>query len=351
MRRVLVALLPVLNDGVPSLGQIIHFDLWDRIIKTWRGALSYLQQHSSLEKRQLYGTLREYTSVELEKIVDKELQEREHDYTLLVNASRQELAASHMHTKQVEERFEADIISALNDDTCSHIYDDTYNHIYGETYDEDLDDDEVGDDPVLDPHTSRARVSPFYELVDFIFKKTQGQDPPLPFLPSGLSPTYSEMFHAALQLLQEPGDVTRKKPVFTLVSGIINTLSPVSQQFTLSPLVEEQSRMACLSYHSNTIDDLRADLQEALYPDPDDPAAMSVESLQRFVYESLLQCLGPHPTRAAKEKYLILKIVSQVLHWLENDIFAVPLSEHVSVSAWSDVLNMLFAQSGLCGIP
>ncbi|KAI7823572.1 hypothetical protein BC939DRAFT_160279 [Gamsiella multidivaricata] len=78
---------------------------------------------------------------------------------------------------------------------------------------------------------------------------------------------------------------------------------------------------------------------------------MSVESLQRFVYESLLQCLGPHPTRAAKEKYLVLKIVSQVLHWLENDIFAAPLSEHVFVSAWSDVLNTLFAQSGLRGIP
>ncbi|KAG0346084.1 hypothetical protein BG005_000945 [Podila minutissima] len=78
---------------------------------------------------------------------------------------------------------------------------------------------------------------------------------------------------------------------------------------------------------------------------------MSVESLQIFVCESLLQCLGPHPTRAAKEKYLVLKIVSQVLHWLENDIFAMSLLEHVFVTAWSDVLNMLFAQSGLRGIP
>ncbi|KAF9316926.1 hypothetical protein BG003_001414 [Podila horticola] len=217
--------------------------------------------------------------------------------------------------------------------------------------DEDIDNDEDGVDPVLDPHTARARASPFYELVDFIFKKTQGQDPPLPALPPGLSPTYNEMFRAALQLLQEPGDVTRKKPVFVLVSGIINTLSPVGQQFTLSPLVEEQSLMACLSYQSKTIHDLRTDLQKALYPDSDDPSAMSVESLQRFVYKSLLQCLGPHRTRAVKEKYLVLKIVSQVLHWLENDIFAAPLSKHVFVSTWSDVLNTLFAQSGLRGIP
>ncbi|KAF9949494.1 hypothetical protein BGZ72_008748 [Mortierella alpina] len=78
---------------------------------------------------------------------------------------------------------------------------------------------------------------------------------------------------------------------------------------------------------------------------------MSAESFQRLVYESLPQCIGSRPMRAAKEKYLVLKIVSQVLYWLENDIFAAPLSEHVFVSAWSDILNTLFAQSGLRGIP
>ncbi|KAG0275874.1 hypothetical protein BGZ95_008271 [Linnemannia exigua] len=320
----------------------------DRIIETWSGVLSYLQQHSSSEKRQLYRTPRKYTAKELEKIIDKELQEREHDRTLLVNVSRQELAASRMHTKQVEERFYAETeTSTVTSTTIPVTASTTASMATSTATDEDLDDDEDGDNPVLDPHTARARASPFYNIVDFIFKK----DPPLPALPSGLSPTYNEMFRAALQLLQEPGDVSRKKPVFALVSGIINTLSPVGQQFTLSPFVEEQSRMACLSYRSKVIDDLRADLQKALYPDPDDPAAMSVESLRRFVYESLSQCLGPHTTRAAKEKYLVLRIVSQVLHWLENDIFSAPLSEHVYVSAWSDVLNTLLAQSGLRGIP
>ncbi|KAG9063257.1 hypothetical protein KI688_004861 [Linnemannia hyalina] len=183
-------------------------------------------------------------------------------------------------------------------------------------FDEDLDDDENGYDPVPDPHVARARTSPFYELVDFIFKKSQGQDPSLPALPPGLSSTHSEMFGMALKLLREPGDVTKKKSVL-----------------------------------SKTLDDLRANMQAALYPDPDDPAAMSVESLQRFVYESLLQSIDPRPTRAAKEKYLALKIVSQVLHWLENDNFTSPVSEHVFVSAWSDILNTLFAQSGLRGIP
>ncbi|KAF8928675.1 hypothetical protein BGZ47_001485, partial [Haplosporangium gracile] len=145
---------------------------------------------------------------------------------------------------------------------------------------------------------------------------TQGQDPLLPALPPGLSPAHSEMFRVALNLLRGPGDITKKKSVL-----------------------------------SKTVDDLRADLQAALYPDPDDPAVMSIESLQKFAYESLLQCVDPRLTRASKEKYLVLKIVSQVLHWLENDNFAAPLSEHVFVSAWSDILNTLFAQSGLRGIP
>jgi hypothetical protein len=109
--------------------------------------------------------------------------------------------------------------------------------------------------------------------------------------------------------------------------------------------------MTSLSYTSKTIDDLRVELQAALYPDPDDPAAMSVESLQRFVYVSLSQCIGPHLTRAVKEKYLVLKTISQVLHWLESDMFTAPLSEHVFVNAWSDIFNTLFAQSGLRGIP
>ncbi|KAG0005805.1 hypothetical protein BGZ65_010109 [Modicella reniformis] len=47
----------------------------DRILSIWTGALGYFQQHSSSEKRQLYASLRKYTSLELERIIDKELQE------------------------------------------------------------------------------------------------------------------------------------------------------------------------------------------------------------------------------------------------------------------------------------
>ncbi|KAF9928371.1 hypothetical protein FBU30_002409 [Linnemannia zychae] len=47
----------------------------DRFVRPWRGSLSLLQQHSSLEKCQLYGNLCTFTHAEIEKIVDKELQE------------------------------------------------------------------------------------------------------------------------------------------------------------------------------------------------------------------------------------------------------------------------------------
>lgn len=47
----------------------------DHIIGTWTGAVGYLQQHTSWEKRKLSVTLHKFTSLELKRIVDKELQE------------------------------------------------------------------------------------------------------------------------------------------------------------------------------------------------------------------------------------------------------------------------------------
>ncbi|KAG0334388.1 hypothetical protein BG000_008377 [Podila horticola] len=159
------------------------------------------------------------------------------------------------------------------------------------------------------------------------------------------------MFLAARDLLQEPGDITKKKEVFVIVSGIVNTLSLTGPRFTISPMIMLESRMPCLSYTSPVIDKLRDDLLSALYPDPDDPAAICVESLQSKVFQCLSQCTDPRPTRAEKEKYAVLKILSQILIWLENDKFAQPASEHVFVSVWSDVLNTLFCRSGLRSIP
>ncbi|KAK3822218.1 MAG: hypothetical protein JOS17DRAFT_324499 [Linnemannia elongata] len=135
-------------------------------IRTWRGALSYLQRHSSPQNRQLYGTLCKHTLVELEKIVDKELHKREHDYALLVNVSRQEPAASRMHTKQVQERFNAAATPTTTSMASSTAVPTTISTATstatGSTLnierspDEGGDDDENGDDSVLDPHAERV---------------------------------------------------------------------------------------------------------------------------------------------------------------------------------------------------
>ncbi|KAF9350455.1 ATP-dependent DNA helicase sgs1 [Mortierella sp. AD094] len=195
--------------------------------------------------------------------------------------------------------------------------------------------DDMDNDQEL-PEFVRARTSPFFELVDFIFKRIQNQDANLPSLPPGLSDIHQEVFLVARDLLQEPGDISKKKDVFVIMGGIINTLSPMALQFTMSSKILSESKMPLPILH---------------LPNPEDPAGMCVESLQSKVFQCLSQYKHHQQTRAQKDKYVVLKILSQILIWLENDKFAQPTSEHVFVSAWSDILNTLFCKSGLRGIP
>ncbi|KAG0232995.1 hypothetical protein BGW41_001654 [Actinomortierella wolfii] len=50
-------------------------------------------------------------------------------------------------------------------------------------------------------------------------------------------------------------------------------------------------------------------------------------------------------------KYTILQIVSQLLLWIELDLFASPTSEHVFVSSWSTLFNILLHDTPLRAIP
>ncbi|KAF9093267.1 hypothetical protein BGX27_001642, partial [Mortierella sp. AM989] len=132
------------------------------------------------------------------------------------------------------------------------------------TPDDDNDDDNDEDCSIL---ILLVHVNPlFYELVDFIFKKTQGQDPMLPALPLGLSPTHNEMYRTALQLLLEPGDVTKKKPALVALSGIVNTLD-----HRLEPIITD------FNHHLNRmrVDDL-----------------FLVTGLQCALFRKMLQILG-----------------------------------------------------------
>lgn len=136
-----------------------------------------------------------------------------------------------------------------------------------------------------------------------------------------------------------------------IVSGIINTISPTSCDLSLSPQIEAESMASCMTYDSQSIRVLSNDLLKALYPSEDDPSSMSIENLQRTVYSLLAESSSPRPTRDDKERFLVLKILCQLLFWIEHDIFTKPVSEHVFVSVWSQILNTLFHGGGLRAIP
>ncbi|KAF9081773.1 hypothetical protein BGX27_004776, partial [Mortierella sp. AM989] len=176
---------------------------------------------------------------------------------------------------------------------------------------------------------SRAKSSPFYELAQYIFHKVQDRQPALPTVPSGLSAIHDEMFRLALQLLEEPGDVIHRKDAFVLVSGIINTISPTGKSLSLSFQIATGSEATCMAYESQKIGILLSELLCALYPDEDDPTAMSMDNLQEVVYLLLSKSSSPRRTKDDEERYMVLKILCQLLLWLEHDIFAKPVSEHV----------------------
>ncbi|KAG0039027.1 hypothetical protein BGZ83_002922, partial [Gryganskiella cystojenkinii] len=99
-----------------------------------------------------------------------------------------------------------------------------------------------------------------------------------------------------------------------------------------------------MAYESQKIGILLSELSHALYPDEDDPTALSMENLQGVVYSVLSKSASPRLTKDDKERYMVLKIVCRLLLWLEHDIFAKPVSEHVFGSVWSQILNTMFGE-------
>ncbi|KAG0229906.1 hypothetical protein BGW42_001307 [Actinomortierella wolfii] len=68
-------------------------------------------------------------------------------------------------------------------------------------------------------------------------------------------------------------------------------------------------------------------------------------SLKRQVWTLLSQ------SEEDTAKYTILQIVSQLLLWIELDLFASPTSEHVFVSSWSTLFNILLHDTPLRATP
>ncbi|KAF9579219.1 hypothetical protein BGW38_004608 [Lunasporangiospora selenospora] len=199
---------------------------------------------------------------------------------------------------------------------------------------------------------SPAKSSPFYELVRYIFSKAKNKYAPFPVMPSDLSENHRQMFEKAVELLREPGDILRKKEILVITSGIINTISRFGIEFRLSQRIVEESLHPCMANKLPTIARLVTELLSALYPDEDLPHEPSMSSLQSLVYSKLVtESTKTRRTKEDQEIYVFLKIICQILMWLEHGLFVRPTSEHVYVSAWSSIFNTLFAGGGLRVIP
>ncbi|KAF9925649.1 hypothetical protein BGZ65_007638 [Modicella reniformis] len=170
-----------------------------------------------------------------------------------------------------------------------------------------------------------AQSSPFYEVARYIYDQVDGKSASLPSVPTDISTNPKQMFEKALDLLCKSGDL---------------------------PSQDLDSVYQSMMYGSIPGDHPAYDLVNALYPDGDAAFAMSMPNLQNFVYTKLAEDTTKwRRTKDDQEQYIVLKLMSQILLWLEHSHFERPVSEHVYVSAWSSIFNTLLASDGLRVIP
>ncbi|KAF9417759.1 hypothetical protein BGZ94_009868 [Podila epigama] len=201
----------------------------------------------------------------------------------------------------------------------------------------------------------RAKSTPFYELIHHVFKKMRGESSMLPDIPrSYASKNHSELAKRAREELEKADDVSRDTLV--LLSGIINTLSPGSCAFTLSPEVKSQSLVPSLSQKLPVIENLMSELLSALCPglDEDPYAESTLIGLQLKVMELLQQSLGKGATGRTKDQkavHVVLMIMNHICSLMATEQLAPPLSEHAFVSAWAYIFNVLFHSSKVRAMP
>ncbi|KAG0264778.1 hypothetical protein BGZ95_003526 [Linnemannia exigua] len=174
-------------------------------------------------------------------------------------------------------------------------------------------DEDPAEVDVTDEELSRAKSTPFYDLILCEFKKNS-----------------------------------------VLLSGIINTLSRV-QAFTLSPKIKSESLVPSLSSRLPTIEALLSELLLVLCPglDNDPYAEATLIGLQVKVWELLGNSARETGIKTKEQKavHTVLMVVSHICSLLATEQFAPPTSEHVFVSAWTHILNVLFYDSKIRAIP
>ncbi|KAG0040473.1 hypothetical protein BGZ83_002531 [Gryganskiella cystojenkinii] len=205
--------------------------------------------------------------------------------------------------------------------------------------------------PTIVVPQSGARSSPFYDLITYVFESSKGKDTVLPStVPKGLSKILREIYRSALKELQTPGPAVHKKDALVLLSTIINTVAPSGRRFSLSKHIMTASLLPRLDYDSDqyiSAKDLLADLLQSLHPriGIDRYCPPELGRLKKRVWRLL--CDTAENTTTS----MILQIVNQITLWIELGMFVSPTSEHVYVSAWSMIFNILLLGTNIRAIP
>ncbi|KAG9071688.1 hypothetical protein KI688_005901 [Linnemannia hyalina] len=140
---------------------------------------------------------------------------------------------------------------------------------------------------------SRAKSTPFYDLIAYVFQKVKKKPAVLPsFIPGGLSSNHKELYKAALDELRKPGPVQAKKDVLVMLSGIINTVVPSGRCFSLSKTIVTSSQLTPVDPNSDThkaVKEVLERLLNALYPslEKDRYADPQFVQLQKTIWQGL----------------------------------------------------------------
>ncbi|KAG0225738.1 hypothetical protein BGW41_004577 [Actinomortierella wolfii] len=208
--------------------------------------------------------------------------------------------------------------------------------------------------PVVKVDLTRAQATPFYDLIEYLFKKTRGETATLPAIPRSFeSSNFGEIYRSAhAQLASQNGG---NKDTLTVLSGIINTISPAGQEFTLSPRIKSESLVSSLTSRLPCVEVLLKELLNALSPnyDNDPHGEITLIGLQVKVWKLLAESAtdGLPKSKEQRATMMVLKAVSQICSLLENRQLQPPHSEHVFVSVWSNIMNLLFQDSLIRVIP
>ncbi|ORZ16136.1 hypothetical protein BCR41DRAFT_61176 [Lobosporangium transversale] len=207
-----------------------------------------------------------------------------------------------------------------------------------------------------------SKLSPFLPLLEYLYKKVQGQNAALPPVPHNfICQEYKELYlYAHNTLMSRDHNRSRNrayhvdKEVLVALSGIVNTVSPSTRAFTFASALKDDSVVAALDEKDDAITELMSELLETYCPGykEDSLAPLNMWSLRTKVW-SMLGGLGPTSptTRDMRQRMAVLQIVDYICTLISTNQLSPPMTEHVVVSVWAHILAVLFGGQVVRGIP